>query len=95
MDNMEQQSNANQPAFPEPFADIYREAENGYVRAGGAPGLTKREYAAIEAMEGFLSHGVAMYPGDDPGKVRIDFDELRLISFNAADAMLKEKPDGS
>ena len=89
--------NGQKPASPQPFNETHREAEGGYVRSTGDPGLTKREYIAIEAMKGLLSN----QPVIDNEVKKVDSLLPAVIwkavrkylaeeSFAIADVMLKE-----
>lgn len=73
-------SKANEPAFP---VDIKRENRNEEViKSHWGPGLSKREYAAIKAMQGFAANPNAF----------VEWDNKRIAqeSVLLADALLAE-----
>ena len=68
-----------QPAFPN--------------NPDGAEGLTKREWYAGMAMQGYLSASAGM-TSTGPGKVNVLITQISEIAFMIADAMLNEEaPD--
>ena len=71
----------NMPAFPLP--DTYH--PSGQVQYG-EPGLTKREYIAIEAMAALITTAAAPCLSSLDGAEK----PLATLSFKVADAMLEE-----
>ncbi|KKN53610.1 hypothetical protein LCGC14_0601060 [marine sediment metagenome] len=80
-------NNGQQSVFPQPFNETYREGEGGYVRSTGDPGLTKREYIAIEAMKGMLANPTTI---EGRGDIERRCGDIAKLSFKQADVMLKE-----
>jgi len=50
----------------------------------GSPGLTKREYAAITAMQGLLARGIQFGPRSDRSA---DYERIARLSWQIADAL--------
>lgn len=73
--------NANKPAFAMPFSRFYTEGE-GWVGNNDEPGLTKREYFAIKAMQGILACS-AENTVTEP-------DRVAIAAIEYADALLEK-----
>lgn len=72
-------SNGNEAAFPRSEMSVLNE---GFIRHNGRPGLTKREYFAGLAMQGYCAAGEGTWATHES--------RLAELSVKCADALIKE-----
>lgn len=80
--------NKNQPAFP--ASRKYLTPDNDIFESFTEGGLTKREYAAIQAMKGILSNSYAMQIISESVKPEDHFTFLSDAAVKHADALIVE-----
>lgn len=72
----------NDPAFPEPI-------KQGCL-VEPFPGLSKREYFAAAALQGFCAREGLGTSDEGPNKMTVHLDEISIVAVNIADALIAE-----